>query len=88
MLLLDAMPIASWLGGVTTLLVAILGYFLRNAHNAMTKKQEELENDISHLKKQVNDDNRDLENKLHNTHIILLEKLQDVINTFNNARKQ
>jgi uncharacterized membrane-anchored protein YhcB (DUF1043 family) len=87
MFLLEVIPLASWLGAATTTLVAIIAFFLKDAYAKMTKKQEEVEKDITNLRADMNKDNRELENKLNNTHITLLGKLQEVINTFNNARK-
>lgn len=96
--LLDAIPIASWLGAITTILVAIIGYFLKDAYSKITKKQEDTDEALAILKQNINDETRKLEtrvtegdkkleDKLNDTHFKLLDKFQDIKDTINNARK-
>lgn len=87
MYLLDIMPLASWLGAATTLLIGIIGFFLKNAYAEMTKEIGELRKQIADLRTDTNTEVRKIEHTAHEYKLSVLEKLSEIKETINNARK-
>ena len=81
------MPLASWLGAATTLLITILGFFIKDAYAKVNKRLDEIEKRNIDLDSKVNTEVRKIEHSAAENKLAVLERLSDIKQSINDARK-
>lgn len=92
--LLDAVPIASWIGMGLAIVFGLLGFLARDVYTKVMERIKENEKDIIKVvdtveteSKRLDIEIRQFDNKLSELQINLLKSLHDIKDKFNDLRK-
>lgn len=82
-----SIPLISVYGVILAGVIALLGFLLRDAYKALKEKQSSGDSRLDEFEEKHEADIRDLDKRINDLHINILNRLDDIKDKFNEFRK-